>query len=199
MALTKKMLVAMDIPAEKIDEIMSNHLASIDVLREERDGFKADAEKLASVEKELEQAKADLEKFKAGDWEKKYTDIKAEYDSYKSDTETKAVKAAKEAAYRTLLIDSGISEKRVASVMKVSDIDAVELDADGVIKDAEKLTESIKTEWADFIATEGKKGADTATPPVGDGETKAPSVARQLAEQYQREHYGSPAKSSKED
>lgn len=199
MALTKKMLVAMDIPAEKIDEIMSNHLASIDALREERDGFKADAEKLADTEKALEKANKELEAMKAGDWEKKFSEIKAEYESYKTDTETKAIKAAKEAAYKKLLIDSGVSEKRVASVMKVSDIDAVELDKDGVIKDSDKLAESIKTEWADFIATEGKKGADTATPPAGDGETKTPSVAKQLAEQYQREHYGSPAKSSKED
>ena len=191
MALTKKMLVAMDIPAEKIDEIMSNHLASIDALREERDGFKADAEKLASVEKALEKANAELEKVKADDWEKKYTDIKAEYDSFKTDTETKAVKAAKESAYKQLLLDAGISDKRIASIMRVSDIDGVTLDKDGKIENAEKLAENVKSEWADFIVTEGKKGADVVDPPENTGgDIKQPSRAAQLAAQYRNEHYG---------
>ncbi len=199
MALTRKFLQAMDIPAEKIEEIIAAHTETISAIKEERDSFKAGADRLPDVEKKLEAANAELEKIKAGDWEKKFTDIKAEYESYKTDTETKAVKAAKEAAYRKLLLEAGISDKRVATVLKVSDVDGITLDKDGNITDSEKLTESIKTEWADFIATEGKKGAETPAPPAGDGETKAPSVAKQLAEAYQREHYGASAKSQKED
>ena len=199
MALTKKMLVAMEIPSEKIDEIISAHLDSINALREERDGYRESAEKLSSVQRELDKANKELEDLKAGDWEKKFSKIKAEYESYKTDTETKAVKAAKEAAYKKLLIDSGVSEKRVASILKVTDVDSIELDEDGTIKGAEKIAENIKTEWADFITTGGKKGAETPTPPAGDGETKQPSIAKQLAEAYQREHYGAPAKSQKED
>lgn len=198
LALTRKMLQAMDIPAEKIDEIISAHTETISAIKEERDSFKESAEKLPGVEKALEKANADLEALKAGDWEKKFTDIKAEYESYKTDTETKAVKAAKEAAYKQLLLDAGISDKRIASIMRVSDVDGMKLDKDGKLEEAEKLTENIKTEWADFIATEGKKGAETPAPPAGDGETKTPSVAKQLAEAYQREHYGS-ANFNKED
>ena len=36
------------------------------------------------------------------------------------------------------------------------------------IKEADTLTESVKTEWADFITTTSKKGADTANPPEND-------------------------------
>lgn len=200
MALTRKMLQAMDIPAEKIDEIINAHVETVNAIKEERDTLKADAEKLPVVEKALDEATKQLEKFKSDDWEKKYTDIKTEYESFKNDTQNKALKTAKETAYKQLLLDAGISDKRIATILKVSDVDGIKLDKDGKIEDAEKLTENIKTEWADFIVTAGKKGADTAKPPKGDDDgSDRPSVAKQLAEAYQREHYGSIAESKKED
>lgn len=196
MGLTRKMLAAMDIPAEKIDEIITAHTETVNAIKEERDNFKADAGKLVDVEKDLEEAKKKIEAFESGDWEAKYNKIKGEYDSFKTDTEKKAVKASKEAAYRQLLLDAGVSDKRIASVLKVSDVDSVELDADGKIKDADKLTESVKTEWADFIAVKREEGADTPKPPANDGDGgKKPSRAAQLVAQYRNEHYGN----SKED
>jgi len=192
MALSRKFLAAMDIPAEKIEEIINAHTETVEALKEERDGFKRDAEKLQATEKELTKANEELEKFKSGDWETKYNTIKGEYDTFKKDTETKAAKSAKEAAYKQLLIDAGVSDKRIASILKVSDVDAVELDKDGKIKDAEKLTESVKTEWADFIQTKHEEGAGTSTPPGNDGKGGEPqSRAQQLVAQYQKEHYGS--------
>ena len=195
MALTRKMLAAMDIPAEKIDEIINAHTETVNAIKEERDALKADAEKLSGVEKQLEKANEQLEKYKADDWETKYNTVKGEYDTYKKDTETKAVKTAKETAYKKLLTEAGISDKRIETIMKVSGatIEGLELDKDGKIKDADKLTESAKTEWADFIVTEGKKGADVPDPPANDGEGgKQPSRAAQLAAQYRNEHYGNP-------
>lgn len=195
MALTRKMLAAMDIPAEKIDEIITAHTETVNAIKEERDQLKADAESLKGVEKQLEKANAELDEVKAGDWEKKYNDLKGEYDTFKTDTETKATKAAKETAYKQLLLDAGISDKRIASIMKVSDVDGVTLDKDGKIKDAEKLTESVKTEWADFIVTESKQGAETPKPAENNGgEVTQPSRATQLVAQYRNEHYGNPIK-----
>ena len=197
MALTRKMLQAMEIPAEKIDEIIAAHSETVTALKEERDSFKADAEKLPGVESDLKTANAELEKFRSGDWEKKYNDLKSEYTTFKTDTEAKATKAAKEAAYKKLLLDSGISDKRIASILKVSDVDNVTLDKDGNITDAETLSEKIKTEWADFIVTEGKKGAEPAKPPANEGSgIEQPSLAKQLVAQYRAEHYGN---SEKED
>ena len=45
----------------------------------------------------------------------------------------------------------------------------VELDDKGAIKGADKLSEAIKTEWADFIPTTHTEGAPTSTPPVNNG------------------------------
>ena len=62
-----------------------------------------------------------------------------------------------------------MSEKRLNAIIKVSDIDSLELDKDGKIKDADKHTENVKSEWADFIETTTTKGAKTANPPAGNG------------------------------
>lgn len=61
-----------------------------------------------------------------------------------------------------------MSEKRIESVLRVSDVDAVELDDKGAIKGAEKLADGIKAEWADFIQTTTTQGAQTDTPPANN-------------------------------
>lgn len=194
MALTRKMLAAMDIPAEKIDEIITAHTDTVNAIKEERDALKADAGKVAGLQKELEKASKDLEDLRAGDWQAKYEKIKGEYDTFKTDTETKAVKASKTEAYKKLLLDAGISDKRIASILKVTDVDGIKLDKDGKIEDAEKLTENAKTEWADFIVTKQEQGASVSKPPASDGETvdNQPSRAAQMAAKYRNEHYGNP-------
>ena len=191
MALTRKMLAAMEKSKKKIGEIMNAHLATVNEIKDERDTLKADANKLSAVEKELESAKEKLEAYKTGDWENKYNSLKGEYDSYKTETEAKAVKASKEAAYKQLLLDAGISDKRIASVMRVSDIDSIKLNSDGKIDEAEKLTESVKTEWADFIVTKHEQGAGVPNPPANDGDGgKQPSRAAEMVAKYRSEHYG---------
>lgn len=191
MGLSRKMLAAMDIPAEKIDEIISAHTETVSAIKEERDALKADAAKVPDLEKQIESVSKELETYKSGDWENKYNTVNGEYTKYKADVEAKAVKSAKEAAYKQLLLDAGISDKRIASVLKVSDIDGVELDKDGKIKDADKITENVKSEWADFIITKREEGAKPATPPANNGEGgKQPSRAAQMAAQYYAEHYG---------
>jgi hypothetical protein len=192
MALTRKFLTALEIPAEKIEEIITAHTETISAIKEERDSYKTEADRLPAVEAKLEKANEELEAFKSGDWENKYNTLKGEYDSYKTDTESKAAKTAKENAYKQLLLDAGVSDKRIASVLKVSDIDSIKLDKDGKIEGADDLTAKIKTEWADFIVSTTTKGAEVATPPANNGgaDVKTPSRASQLVAQYRAEHYG---------
>lgn len=170
MALTRKFLSALGIDAEKVDEIISAHTDTVDALKAERDRYKADAEKLPEVKAELKSVKkASEEQDGKSPWKVKYDAIKEEYEQYKADQTAKESKAAKSAAYRQLLKDAGISEKRIDAVLRVSDVDAVELDKDGKIKGADKLMESVKAEWSDFIATTTTQGAHTPTPPANNG------------------------------
>lgn len=171
MAFTRKFLSAMGIEADKVDEIINAHIEVVDGLKEERDNFKKDAEKLADVEKELTKAKEKIAKNGDGETVSKedYDNLKKEYDDYKADITAKNTRTEKENAFRELLKSVGVSEKRFNAIIKVSDIDGLELDKDGKIKDAEKHTENVKSEWADFIETTTTKGANTANPPANNG------------------------------
>ena len=171
MAFTRKFLTAMGIEADKVDEIINAHIEVVDGLKEERDNYKKDAEKLADVEKELNKAKEKLAKNGEGETVLKedYDKLKKEYDDYKADITAKNTRTEKENAFRELLKSVGVSEKRFNAIIKVSDIDGLELDKDGKIKDAEKHTENVKSEWADFIETTTTKGAKTANPPANNG------------------------------
>ena len=171
MAFTRKFLSALGIEADKVDEIINAHIEVVDGLKEERDGFKADAEKLADVQKKLDKANDKLAKQGEGETVLKedFDKLQKEYDDYKADITAKETKRTKEHAVREFLKGVGVSEKRLDSVMKVTNLDDFELDKDGKIKDAEKHTETIKSEWADFIETTTTKGANTANPPAGNG------------------------------
>lgn len=172
MSLTRKMLKAMSIEDEKIDQIIEAHSETVDALKQERDGYKEDAEKFSELQKELKDLRENAKDDSKNPWKVKYDALKDEYDKYKSDEESKTVKRNKEDAYKALLKECGVSDKRIGSVLKVTDIDKVELDKDGKIKDADSLKASIKDEWSDFITSDGKKGADTATPPSNTGGKK---------------------------
>lgn len=164
MALTRRMLKAMGIEDEKIDQIIDAHTETVDALKDERDTYKAGAEKLPGVQKELDDLKKD-----GGDWQKKYEKEHTDFEAYKNEQTAKEAKATKEAAFRTLLKEAGIPEKRLDVIMKVTNLDEIELEKDGKIKDANKHTETVKSEYADFIVTKTERGADVDTPPANKG------------------------------
>lgn len=102
------------------------------------------------------------------------SEYKAKYEAVQKELE--GMKAAqlhqqKEAAYRDLLARANIYDKRIATVIKASaaEIDALELDETGKAVGADKLVETIKTEWADFVVTTVIKGADVPHPPYNSG------------------------------
>lgn len=164
MSITRKILKGMSLSEEQIDTIIEAHTETVDALKDERDKYKADADKLSAVQKELDDLKST-----GGDYEQKYTQLKKDFDDYKSEQSAIAEKAAKETAYKEMLKKAGISEKRIASVMRVTNLADVKLDKDGKLKDYEKLVDNVKAEWSDFIETTQTKGADTKTPPDNNG------------------------------
>lgn len=164
MSITRKMLKGMSLTEEQIDTIIEAHTETVEALKEERDKYKADADKLPTVMNELETLKSD-----GGGYEQKYNDLKKEFDSYKSEQNALAEKTAKETAYKEMLKNAGVSEKRIASIMRVTNLADIKVDKDGKLKDYEKLVDSVKSEWSDFIETKTEKGADVKNPPEGSG------------------------------
>ena len=207
MALTRKFLVAMGIEEAKIDEIINAHTDVTNALKQERDSYKEKAEQLDSVQKELDKANERLKEFDEDDsWQEKYNQVVAdkkkvekEFADYKQDISNKETVSKKKDAYKQLLKDAGISEKRLDAVLKVSDIESIELDEDGKIKDSKTLTENVKKEWSDFIVEKGEKGADVPKPSQNNGgsSTRA-SIASQRVADFYKERYGNVTQ-SKED
>lgn len=194
MALTRKFLQAMGIEGEKIDEIIAAHTETTNALKEERDNYKADAEKLPGIQKDLDDLKEAAEKNKDNPYKAQYEDLKKEYDEYKADVEAKQTKANKVSAYKALLKEAGVSEKRIDSIAKVSDIDNLILQDDGKLKDSEKLVTAIKEEWADFIVKEEKHGAGENNPPQGNGGDGSKSRAAEVAAKFYKNTYGGETK-----
>ncbi len=163
MALTRKMLKAMGIEDEKIDQIIEEHAESVNALKAQRDELKEAAGKADGYKKELDALKAKGEG--AGEYEEKYKAKCKELDDYKAEVAGEKATAEKRGLYRELLKSAGVDPKRIETVLKVSDLENVTV-KDGAIEDADKLTEGIKADWA---ATTTVKGADVAHAPKGEG------------------------------
>jgi hypothetical protein len=167
--------VSEDNMSAAVKEIMAGHEASIEALQEERDNYKDSASKYESEKKradDLEKKLKDAEGSNKDSYKVKYEAIKEEFAEYKKGIEAEKTKAVKTEAFKALLKKIGISEKRIDSVTKVSDIDSLKLDNDGNIDGIEELRKSLKDEWADFIVKNESTGANVANPPAGNGGAK---------------------------
>lgn len=205
MSLTRKLLKGMSLTEEQMDTIITEHTETVNSIKEELDAMAEENETLkanigkeekksAKAQKELDELKASMEQDGVNPWEQKYNDLKAEHDKYVADVEKAKEQEKVESAYKKLLKDAGISEKRVESVLKLAKVDGkldgIEFDEKGEVKGADKLKESIKADYSEYVQTEQVRGAETATPPTGDGKGEPVSRAQQLAQQYHDNLYG---------
>lgn len=174
MRLTRKYLTALGIESEKIDEIIEAHMETVNALKgeldevkstkDDLDKVKAEKDKLAEEIKTLKASKSEDDSYKA-----KYEELKDEYGKYKDGIAKESVKANKTKAYKQLLADVGVSANRIDAIMKVTDVNSVELDDEGAIKDADTLKESLTKEWDAFIEKKGEKGTKSYNPPANGG------------------------------
>ena len=135
----------------------------LDVLHEETDTLQNQLEEknaaLAKVEKERDAANGGKQAA-----EKALTD-------YKAQQTQKDAHAAKETKFRELLKSAGVLDKYADRVVRLSgeDIDKLELDEKGEVKDAKKHADSLKADWSDFVGTTTTTGAKVDTPPTNTG------------------------------
>ena len=141
---------------DKVNQLQTLHHEIVNGLMDEKDEAIQRAEK---AEKAAESAKAEKEAA-----EKALTD-------YKAQQTQKDTHAAKEAKFRELLKAAGVLDKYADRVVRLSgeDIDKLELDEKGEVKDAKKHTDSLKADWGDFVATTTTTGAKVDTPPTNTG------------------------------
>lgn len=167
MALTRKMLKAMGIEDEKIDQIIEEHTESTDALKQQRDEYKAKYEAKATASTEPKPKDPEP----GDEYKAKYDAEKKAFEDYKANIAAEKAEADKRAKYRELIVKAGVDSKRVDSVLKVSDLSEIKV-KDGAIEGADDLVKSIKEDWADFIPTTQKVGANAPNPPKNDGGVK---------------------------
>lgn len=165
MALTRKMLKAMGIEDEKIDEIVDAHAETVDALKKERNKYKDDSDKLSEIQKKYDDLKKVVDSQGDDPYKAKYEKEHKEFEEYKAGVESERTKANKTKAYRELLKKAGVSDKRIDSVLKVTAIDEIELDDEGNVKDADNVVKDIQEEWSEFIEVRDQRGANTENPP----------------------------------
>lgn len=171
MAFTRKWLTALGIEADKVEEIVSAHVEVVGGLTKERDELTAKVNALESEKTTLTNSTKET-----------YDKLKKEFDDYKTDVKNKEVRAEKEKAYSDLLRNAGISEKRIGTILKVTDVDGLELDEDHKIKDEKDRVEQVKKEWSDFIETVRTQGTQVSTPPTNTGGSSSTMTKEQILE-----------------
>lgn len=189
MALTRKFLAALSIEEDKVDEIIKAHSDTVEALKEERDQFKEKAEKYDKTQKDLDAANQKIDELSKDDAYKiKYEALKEDFDEYKKGIETEKSNNSKSAAYKALLKEIGISDKRIDAVAKLVELDKIKLDKDGKIEGSDELKKNLSEEWADFITKDGREGAGTSTPPEnGGGKAKTKEEIMKIKDTQERQ------------
>ena len=168
-------------PKEKAQKIMDEHISVTNGLKDERDSYKADAEKATDLQKQLDDI-ANGEDFK-----KKYEEEHQAFEDFKKKTESDANAAKVGAAYRKLLSGEGISEKRLDAILKVTDLSKMRLDKDGNLEKADELKKAINDEWGEFKTTVTEKGAVVEKPPQTGKVTKTKEEIYAIKDTAQRQ------------
>lgn len=169
MAITRKLLKGMGLTEEQQDTIIEAHTDTVNGLKADVERYKADAEKLPAVQKELDGLKG-----KGDDgYKAKYESEHQAFEDYKASVAAEKTTAAKEKALETALKKVGIADKRLQSVARLCKgdglLDKLELDDKGAIKDSDKLEASLKESYSDYIVKTSTQGANTPTPPANSG------------------------------
>lgn len=172
MALSRKLLESMGLDEKQVASIIESHVETVDALKAERDKYKSDAEKLPGIQKQLNDANTELETLKGagGDWQSKYEKEHKDFEDYKTDIQNQQVRAGKESAYKELLKETGLTGKIAETIIKTVDFEKIAL-KDGKIEGSDKITETLKEEWKDYIV-EGEKGGAPTPNPAGGSDGK---------------------------
>ena len=165
MSITRKLLKGMGLTDEQVDTIIEAHTETVDGLKADISRYKADAGKLAGVQKELDDLKA------AGDggYKSKYEKEHSDFEAFKSNITAKEAKAAKEKAVRAFFESKNITGANLDLAMRGcgEEMAALELDGDNKIKDTKGLDALLSGAYKGLVSTMQQQGANPANPPAG--------------------------------
>lgn len=183
MALTRKLLKGMGLTDEQVDTIIEAHTETVDGLKADISKYKADAEKLPGIQKQLDDLKA------AGDggYQEKYEKEHKAFETYKADITAKETKAAKEKAVKAYFEGKNITGANLELAMRGcnAEMEAIEMDG-GKIKDTKDLDALMDGAYKGLVSTTTVRGSGAATPPANTGGTMTKDQIMQIKDRGER-------------
>lgn len=180
MAFSRNWLKTMGLSDEQVQSIMEEHTSVTDALKAQRDQAQADVKALQTKADKFDETEKELLTLKGEDFKTKYETEHQAFEDYKKKIATETETAKVKSAYRQLLLDEKISEKRVDSVLKLTDFSDMKLGEDGKLENLDALKETIGKEWGEFKVTQSERKQNVPTPPGNGNQGAGESRARDL-------------------
>mgnify|MGYP007020190200 FL=1 len=182
MALTRKLLKGMGLTDEQVDTIIEAHTDTVDGLKADVSKYKADAEKLPSVQKQLDDLKA------AGDggYKEKYEKEHSAFEAFKTDITAKESKAAKEKAVRAYFESKNITGANLDLAMRGCGEEMAALELDGEkIKDTKSLDALVDGTYKGLVSKQTVR-FDTGARFNGGGKPMTKDEIMQITDRAER-------------
>lgn len=172
-----------DACTEEIENrLVALHLGVVDPLKDDLTKYKADAEKLPGVQKQLDDLKA------AGDggYKEKYENEHSAFEAFKTDITAKESKAAKEKAVRAYFESKNITGANLDLAMRGcgEEMAALELDG-GKIKDTKSLDALVDGTYKGLVSKQTVR-VDTGARFNGGGKPMTKDEIMQITDRAER-------------
>ena len=172
-----------DACTEEIENrLVALHLGVVDPLKDDLTKYKADAEKLPSVQKELDDLKA------AGDggYKEKYEKEHSAFEAFKTDITAKESKAAKEKAVRAYFESKNITGANLDLAMRGCGEEMAALELDGEkIKDTKALDALVDGTYKGLVSKQTVR-LDTGARFNGGGKPMTKDEIMQITDRAER-------------
>lgn len=164
------------------NRLVALHLGVVDPLKDDLTKYKADAEKLPSVQKELDDLKA------AGDggYKEKYEKEHSAFEAFKTDITAKESKAAKEKAVRAYFESKNITGANLDLAMRGCGEEMAALELDGEkIKDTKSLDALVDGTYKGLVSKQTVR-VDTGARFNGGGKPMTKDEIMQITDRAER-------------
>lgn len=175
MALTRSMLKSMNLTEEQINAIIEEHTTA-------KENLKSQIKDLENKYSDYDEIKNNYEKLSANvkkdNWQEKYNSVTQEFENFKQEIEKEHITENKKEQYKDLLLNNGVSEKQISSILEVTKFDEIDLDENGKLADVESLNNNIKSKWDGFIVKTQVSGVNSENPPANNSSTTKEDIMK---------------------
>lgn len=172
-----------NIPTTAINTIVTAIKTAVGNEFVDKERYKAKLSEIDTLKEQMQTAEDNATT--AEKWKGKYDSLKADFEKFKGEVSDKEAKAAKESAYKAILKAVDLPDKWMERAMRGVDLDGIELDENGEVKNADKIKADIKAEWGDVIGVRVTQGAQIMNPPGSNG-----PVLKSRSEIYAKDEHG---------